>query len=45
MDTAIMALVLLMAFTGFFMLVGGFGGLRYILWQRGRENEARKAAE
>ena len=42
MDTAIMVLVLLMAFTGFFMLVGGFCGIMYILWQRGRESDVRR---
>ena len=37
MDVAIWALILLMAFTGFFMVVGGFGGMLYLLWQRGKE--------
>ena len=44
METAIMALVALMAFTGFFMVVGGFSATIYILWQRGRKSEGRRAA-
>ena len=37
MDTGFMVLALLMAFTGFFLLLGGFGGMLYLLWQRGKE--------
>ena len=44
MDTAFMVLALVMAFTGFFLTMGGFGGIMYILWQRGRESERRRAA-
>ena len=40
MDVAIWALILLMAFTGFFLVIGGFGGMLYLLWQRGKENPA-----
>ena len=40
MDVAIWALILLMAFTGFFMVIGGFGGMLYLLWHRGKENPA-----
>ena len=41
MDIGFTVLALLMAFTGFFMLVGGFGMLVYLLWQQGREGQAR----
>ena len=44
METGMVVLALLMAFTGFFMLVGSFGALIYILWQRGKESEARRVA-
>ena len=44
METGMVVLALLMGFTGFFMLVGGFGALIYALWQRGKENERRRAA-
>jgi hypothetical protein len=41
MDIGFTVLALLMAFTGFFMLVGGFGVLMYLLWQQGRESPER----
>ena len=44
MDTGFAVLALLMAFTGFFMLVGSFGVLVYALYKRGRESEAGRAA-
>ena len=43
METGMVVLALLMAFTGFFMLVGGFSAMMYILWQRGRESAGRRA--
>ena len=44
MDIGFTVLALLMAFTGFFMLVGSFGVLMYALYKRGQESEARRAA-
>ena len=44
METGMAVLALLMAFTGFVMLVGGFSAMMYILWQRGKESEGRRAA-
>ncbi len=44
METGMVVLALLMAFTGFVMLVGGFSAMMYILWQRGKESEGRRAA-
>ena len=35
-----MVLALLMAFTGFFLLVGSFGGLMYLILRRGKEKSA-----
>ena len=43
MDVAIWALILLMAFTGFFMVIGGFAALLYIIWQRGRDDKGRES--
>ena len=44
MDTGMAILALLMAFTGFFMLLGSFGVLMYALYKRGQESEARRVA-
>lgn len=43
MDVAIWALILLMAFTGFFMVIGGFAALLYIIWQRGKDDKGRES--
>ena len=44
MNTAIGVVLLVVAIIGLLMLLGGFGGLMYILWQRGKEQAAGKGA-
>ena len=40
MDTAIGVILLVVAVIGLLMLLGGFGGVVYILWQQGKKSAA-----